>query len=524
MAHRTALLFLALLMLLSAMSAGAQISVTTAQYDNARTNGNLGETTLNTSNVNVNHFGKLFTRTLDGYSYTLPLYVPNLKFHGKLHNVVFVATMHDSVYAFDADTASSSQPLWKTSLGTPLATHFPVSPYIQPEIGILSTPVIDPSTNTLYAVAVTSTDQITPSLSLHALDLLTGAEKFNGPVQIQAQVIGATGPVVYDPHTIVQRTALLLVGGAVYLGFADATPSVAWHGWVMGYSASDLRKQTAVFNTTPNGASGGIWQSGRGLAADANGYIYLMDSDGDYDGSSNFSDAFLKLATPGLTVADWFTPSDFSELNTDDLDLGSSGPILIPGTNHIVGGGKNGMVYLLNSAAMGHLQSSSSGPLQSFLATAGCSSGVTCAEIHSTALWNCAGSPVLYVWGWNDTLRGYRMANGLFNTQEFAESAVTSAYPGGGITLSASGCTSGTGIVWSTTSPDNTYTYIGSDVVRAFDAETLQELWNSNQNAARDGAGNIAKFMEPMVANGKVYVPTFSKELVVYGLLPKSRK
>ena len=256
--------------------------VTTGQYDTNRTSANPNEAILNTSNVNVSQFGKLFSWSVDGWVFAQPLYVPGVSINGVGEDVVYVATMHNSVYAFDADHPSTT-PLWSVNFGAsvkaPTANGCPSSGATGPELGILSTPVIDQSTDTLYAVSAA------PSGGgyihfLHAIDLSTHAEKFGGPVQIQASVPGTGydsqgGRVTLSTASAdVQRVALLLANGTIYLAFGDCGPDQdPWHGWLLGYNASNISSQTVVFNSTPNGGQGGIWQSGRGLVVDSAGDI-----------------------------------------------------------------------------------------------------------------------------------------------------------------------------------------------------------------------------------------------------------
>ena len=301
-----------------------QVSVLTAQYDNSRTTANLNETTLNTSNVNVNEFGRIFSRSLDGNVYAQPLYMPNVAVPGKgTHNVIYVATMHNTVEAFDADDPSQATPFWQVNLGQTVPCCS--SGFISPEIGILSTPVIDPASSTLYVVAA-SFENGSYFHRLHALDITTGQEKFGGPVAIEASVPGngpdsQGGTVTLNSQYQLQRSGLLLANGAVYFSYASIDDGGIWHGWLLGYNASNVQQQVAVYNSTPDGNGGGIWQSGRGLVSDANGFVYSMSGNGDYNGTNNFGDSFVKLSPTG-TVIDWFTPDNQSTLSLYDEDLG----------------------------------------------------------------------------------------------------------------------------------------------------------------------------------------------------------
>jgi hypothetical protein len=362
---------------------------------------------------------------------------------------------------------------------------------------------------------------------LHALDLATGTPKFGSPALIRAQVSGsktgvdrnADGTITWNPNTRMQRSALLVASGIVYVGFSTYGAFYQYHGWVMAYSASNVQQQIAVFNTTLNGEKGGIWQSGAGLAEDSHGSVYLMSGNGTYNGSTDFGNSFIKFG-PHLQVLDWFTPSNWLALYQNDLDVGASGPVLLPNSNLLMGAGKQGVVYLLDSQHMGRLEAGGSRPLQEFQATPACTGPGQCTEIHSTALWDVSPFPRFYVWGWNDVLRGFSLIGSKFDTHPFSQSSVASEYPGGSITVSSRGSAAGTGIVWAATTQSSSLVTVVPGTLRAFDAFDLShELWNSGQNPGRDAMGNLAKFEGPVVANGRVYVPTFSNQLDVYGLL-----
>jgi hypothetical protein len=314
-----------------------------------------------------------------------------------------------------------------------------------------------------------------------------------------------------------QRSALLVANGLVYVAFAEYANLPPYHGWIMAYSTTNVRNQVAVFNTTPNGRQGGIWQSGAGLAADGRGNVYVMSGNGSYDAVANFGNSFIKFG-PHLQVEDWFTPSNWSQLFINDLDVGASGPMLFPNSNLMAGGGKQGAIYVLDRAKMGKLETAKNLPVQQFQATPACTGATKCTEIHSAALWTGPVNPILYIWGAGDVLRGFQMVNGKF--EAFSRSSAVSAYPGGSITVSSLGGLPGTGIVWAATTESSALTHIVRGTLRAFDATNLShELWNSDMNPARDAMGNLAKFEGPVVANGRVYVPTFSNQLDVYGLL-----
>jgi hypothetical protein len=506
--------------------AQAQVSVTTHHNDVGRTGQNLNETILNTSNVNVNQFGKLFACQVDGYVYAQPLYVAQVTISSTLHNVVYVATENNSVYAFDADNGAQ---LWHVNLGTPVPSTDISSTYkdLTPVIGITGTPVIDPVSSTLYVVAKTkNTSNSTYHQNLHAVDITSGAEMPGSPVEITASVAGSGsgssgGTIAFQPLYQLNRPGLLLLNGVVYVAFGSHGDIGPYHGWVLGYSAFTLAQMT-VFNTTPNGSEGAIWQGGQGLVADTDN-IYFMTGNGSFDantGGTEYGDSVVKLATStGLSVSDYFTPDNQGSLNQSDADLGSGGPILLPGTSSIVGGGKDGILRLINTASMGKYNSVFNADLQEFQATGGI---IMIGPIY----WNSPNhGPVVYLWGPGDYLKAFEFLNGSFQTTPISQSAMTS--PAGNsnaapLSLSANGSTSGTGIVWAALSDSgdsNQQTVTG--ILRAFDATNLTtELWNSQQNATRDSLGNYAKFAPPTIANGKVYVATFSNQLLVYGLVP----
>jgi uncharacterized protein (TIGR03437 family) len=524
--HRQILLLA--LMVGSAGAVRAQVDVLTANYDNNRTNANLNEGILNTNNVNPTQFGKLWAYPVDGQVYAQPLYVHALTIPGKgTLNVLYVATLHNSVYAFDADAASGAAPLWQVNLGStvdPASFSIPgAAPYtdILNEIGILSTPVIDRAGNTIYVVNETLAGG-SDAFFLHALDLTTGSEKLNGPVQIQATVAGSgwggTGdaangelPLLAADH--IQRPGLLLANGSIYAGFGSHGDDPPWHGWIVAYNAADLPQQTAVFNTTPSTAGSAIWQGGRGLAADTDGSVYCSTGNGNYDGVMSWGETVLRL-TPTLSIADWFTPAEYAAWTDDDSDFGSNGPILVPGTNLLIAGGKAGLVALIDRTDMGH-EGLDTDALQVFQA-------VPTGEyaIFNAALWNRPEGPVLYIWGFQDALREFQMQNGIFNTSALAvNSSVQNALPFSGMTVSSNAFVPESGIFWATSVTSETLPASGA--LHAFNATNVsRELWNSDMQGSRDTLGSFTKFANPTVVGGKVYVPTDSNQVTVYGLLP----
>lgn len=504
----------------------AQISVITHHNDVSRTGQNLNETVLNTSNVNVNQFGKLFACPVDGYVYAQPLYRAQVTIASTLHNVVYVATENDSVFAFDADNGAQ---LWHVNFGMPVPSTDIASTYkdLTPVIGITGTPVIDPASSTLYVVAKTKdTSNNTYHQNLHALDITSGVDKPGSPVEIVASVPGSGsgssgGTVAFQPLYQLNRPGLLLLNGVVYVAFGSHGDIGPYHGWVLAYNASTLA-QMAVFNTTPNGVEGAVWQGGQGLVADTDN-IYFMTGNGTFDaniGGTDYGDSVVKLSTStGLSVSDYFTPDNQDSLNKSDADLGSGGPILLPGTTSIVGGGKDGILRLINTAGMGEFNVGVNADLQEFQATSGI---IMIGPIY----WVSPNhGSLVYLWGPGDHLKAFQFSNGLFQTPPISQSTMTS--PAGNsnvapLSVSANGSTSGTGIIWAALSfsgDSNQQTVSG--ILRAFDATNLStELWDSKQNATRDDVGNYAKFSPPTIANGKVYLATFSNQLLVYGLLP----
>lgn len=500
--------------------ARSQVSVTTGQFNQERTSANLHETVLSPSNVNTSQFGLLFTRAVDDYVYAQPLYLPHVTIGGTGHNVVYAATINNSVYAFDADTPSLSAPLWQVNLGPAAA----VPPHNNlPHCGILSTPVIDTTTGTMYVVALTEADSVM-SFSLHALNVSSGSEKFGGPVTIQASVSGtgsgsSGGRIAFNSSLELQRPALLLLNGILYMGFArQKTEGVfPFHGWELGYNATTL-KQTFVLNTTPNGNEGGIWMSGRGPVADSSGFIFIT-ANGDV-GNGDIGESFVRYGL-NYTQTGLYTAPNWASLNTNDFDLGAGGPLLIPGTHLVLGGGKTGLIYMLDVSSAGALQL-----VQRLQATPGCPSSddSTCAQIHSPAFWSLAGSnppspSLLYLWASNDTVKAYSFSSERLSTAPVYQNAQIAGKPGGGaLAVSADGVNTSTGILWATISTQNASIAAVPGVLHAFNATNVgTELWNSAMNPA-DQFGNLAKFVVPVIANGKVYVATFSNQLAVYGL------
>jgi Ricin-type beta-trefoil lectin domain-like/Fibronectin type III domain/PQQ enzyme repeat len=511
---------LAAFMALLCSAASAQIGVLTQHNDNSRSGVNLNETLLTTSNVNVKTFGKLFTAKVDGYIFAQPLYVPNLSIAGGTHNVVYVATAADSVFAFDADTGTL---LWSRNYGTPVPSSVIQTENILVQVGIISTPVIDASTQTMYVVTKTY-ENIAQIFRLHALDITTGNEKFGGPVIISATANGTgdgndgSGHVAFRASQENQRPAVTLANGVIYLAFASHEDITPFHGWVLGYSASTL-SQLYVFNDTPNGNDGGIWQSGQGLVVDGNNNLYLMVGNGTADvqnGGSDYGEGFIKLSG-SLTPLDYFIPNNFDTLNSRDEDVSSGGPVAIAGTTYIAGEGKQGLMYVVDMSNMGHYNASSNPIHQEFTAGPGL--------WGSPVFWNNPNSPTLYVWNRSDTLKAFSFSNGFFQTSPSAQSstALPGGSRGGALAISSNHNAPGTNIVWASIALQDADHSQTDAQLFAFDATDVgRELWDTRQNDARDDLGSWAKFVAPTVANGKVYMATNSGLLAVYGLLGTS--
>ncbi len=498
-----------LLLALTALSINAQVSVLTGNYDLARTNANVKETILNQSNVNVRQFGKLFSLPVNGFINAQPLYVPGLAIPGKgTRNVVYVVTHNNDVYAFDADTAGPS--LWHVNLGPSVPNEDYLVADLE-EIGILGTPVIDPATKTIYVVAHAK-EAGDYFYRLHALDLTTGAEKFNGPSVITASAPSnnkydsQNGQVPFIAKWNLQRPGLLLLNKTVYIAFGSHNDTGYFHGWLLGYDASNVQQQVYSFMTSPNGYGASIWQAGRAPAADELGNIYVATGNSPSDGIETLGESVLKLST-GLSLTDWFTPDNWEHLDNVDNDLGSAGPVLTK-SGMVIAGGKEGVLYLLNRNNMGHTQPGNTQVVQTFPAIG--------FGIFNTAFWDRAGGGILYLRGYNDSVKGFRFTNGRFETSPFTQTGFGVGLPFDGMVVSANGDAENSGIFWFAATTE--VQFVGPAVLHAFAATDLsRELWNSNMNPT-DAVGTLAKFTTPTIANGKVYVPTFSNQLVVYGL------
>ncbi len=548
--------------------------VLTYHNDTARDGLNGQEYALTTTNVNTAGFGKLFSCSVDGAIYTQPLWVAKLMVGGAQHNVVFVATQHDSLFAFDAD-ANPCALLWSVSLidanhgATSGETTVPSGPTgnlvgagygdITPEVGVTGTPVIDPASGILYVVSKSMNAAGTTFYQrLHAIDTATGKEKSASPVLIQGTYPGTGDGGSADTFSAQQqnqRAGLALINGTVYIAWASHEDNPPYYGWVMGYRyGTSGFSQTAVLNVTPNVLYGGIWMGGAAPAADPGGNLYLITGNGGFDvtntsGPQNdYGDSFLELsvaANPknpnvGLSIAQYFTPSDQAADDSNDNDFGSGGSAVLadvtagnpPQTTHlVVGGGKDGNLYILNRDALGGYGDSNA---WQELTTAG--QGI----FSTAAFWN----NTIYLATVNGPLASYPL-NTANTPIQFALQSSTSSPSGGfgfpGATPSVSASGTSNGLIWALDTSQYCTSQspgCGPAVLHAYDAKDLTELWNSSLAAAgADEAGNAVKFAVPTVANGKVYVGTrgnnsggaygsssVSGELDVYGLRAELRQ
>ena len=501
--------------LLGGLPSQAQVQILSVNGGNDRTNANLQESILSPATVSAESFGRVATLPVDGQIYAQPLYLSGMAVPGLgARNVLLVATMHNSVFAFDADPASASPILWQSSLGLPVPSTMLYGQWgdIGGDIGILGTPAIDLQRGLIYVVS-DNLEGDSPMFYLHALDLVSGAEMLGGPVAIRGAVRGggsgaATGgTIAFDPMQHIQRPGLLLANGAVYVAFGSHADQSPYHGWMMSYDAADLH-QLGVYMTTPNGDGGSIWQSGHGPAADDNGNVYVMTGNGDYDGVSNFSQSFLKLTGAAPVRAGSFTPDDWKSMSDNDADL-SAGPALISGTHRVIGADKAGNVYLLDGDAMGRPFA----PRSSFQVVPA-SSG----PIFNFAVWSRPDTAYVYIRGGGDALKCLAVTGGSMNNAPVSSASTPTRYSRIGMTLSADGSQIDTGILWEITGNPHDQSMVGT--LHAYNASDLsKELWNSAINSD-DTLGPIMKFVSPTVANGRVYVPTFDNSVVVYGFRP----
>ena len=537
-------------------NAGAQ-NVLTHHNDNKRTGWDQGETTLTQANVSGGTFGKLYQYNIDGQVYCQPLIVNNISIPGKgTHNIVIIATVNNSVYAFDRDAATL---YWQSNLN-PSGMRAPTNNDMKnsngigacggsyfdftSKMGIVGTPVIDGSTNIMYlvsrSVAIAGGGQeFGPYVqNLHALDLTTGLDIIPA-VPIVPTFSGNEGGMG-GPHTINfdlrkqnQRAALLLYNGVVYISWASHCDWDIYHGWVVGYKASDL-SQLYVYNDTPDGQEGGIWMSGEAPSVDDNGNIYVSTGNGNTgDGTSpdngrNRSSSALKLL-PNLTLSDWFTPVDYATLNVADQDYGVDGVMIIPNTHLSLSGSKEGYLYLVDINAMGHTVASNNPPDVLQRLDVNASYAGADKHIHGSPVYlkDDKGKEYVYAWAEDGYLKQFLLSraaplNPIFDipNTKTGNSSLPNGMPGALLSASSNGTVTGTGIIWASRPIDGDANHANvPGLLQAFDAtDVTHELWNSNLISMRDSIGTFAKFVPPTIANGKVYVATFSGNVKVYGL------
>jgi hypothetical protein len=491
----------------------------------ARTGYYFRETILTLGNVNLSTFGKVFTIPVNGAVDAQPLYLSAVTLSTGTRNLLIVATEHGSVYAFDADSGAK---IWRKTTLKCRGNYFRARgcDQVTPEIGITSTPVIyrPPGSNgIIYLVAMSKDSAGNYHQRLHALDAATGNELYNGPVEIQAKYPGngdnsSGGYVIFDPGQYKERSGLLLLGGRVYLAWASHCDIRPYTGWILGYSASTLA-QKSVLNVTPNGNEGAIWGSGAGLASDGSGNIYFLDGNGTFDTKLNsngfpsngdFGNGFLKLSTTGgLAVADYFEMHDQDIENLYDIDLGSGGALVLPamkdssGTTWqlIAGAGKDSNLYLVNRNSMGKFNPNSNNIYQELPGVLPGGMWAMPAFYNGKLYFGPVGQPIL----------AFQFKNAKLLTSVVAQTANSFVYPGATPSISANNGRNA--IVWAA---ENT----NPAVLHAYDAQTLHELYNTNQAAnGRDHFGNGNKFITPTIANGKVYVGT-TTGVGVFGVLP----
>ena len=506
-----------------------QVSVVTQHNDNGRMGQNTNETILTPANVNVSAFGKLFSQAVDGLVYAQPLYVSNLNIPGKgTHNVVFVATEHDSVYAFDADDniGANASPLWQVSFIDPAHGITTVSSGdvgcsdLVPEVGITGTPVIDTATGTMYLTAKTK-ENGKFAQRLHALDITTGAEKFGGPVLISARIKGTgdgsvNGFLSFNAQREGQRAGLLLQNGQVYVAWSSHCDIGPYHGWLISFNATNLQP-VAVWNSTPDGGLGGFWSAGAGLAGDSSFNTFVVTGNGTFDLNKHgrdYGDSIIKLPPPTaktFRVADFFTPFNQQELSDADADLGSGGVLLLPDQSGphahlLMEVGKEGTIYLIDRDKMGKFNPNNNNQIvQSLNSAVGGMWAVP-------AWWNNTA----YFGGSGDYLKAFSFdpSAGLLSNGPVAQSGTFFGFPGPTPSISANGNSNGIAWVLQTENYGS-----GSAILHAYDAaDVSRELYNTAQNFSRDNPGGSVKFTVPTIANGKVYVPAV-KRLTVYGLL-----
>lgn len=545
-------IFFAILLLLLNSGSYAQADVIMNHNDLKRTGWNNKETILTTNNVSGGNFGKIFSRDIDDEIYAQPLVLSNLRVAGGVQNIVIVASVNNSLYAFDADDAEKSSPYWKVNLTHDPTNYRPVRNTDMTgaclhlpqgysdfggNIGIVGTPAIDRATHTLYVVARsisrTGSDYVQ---YLHAIDLATGTQKKGSPVLITASYPGSgsgnvNGIILFDAQKQNQRAGLLLLNGVVYICWASHCGWGPYHGWIIGYDASTL-SQKYVYNTTPNGIGAGIWMSGQPPSVDDNGNLLITTGNGttgqngNPDNFINRGSSLIKLSYD-LKVKDFFTPANYDYLNKEDRDYGINGALIIPGTHLSLSGSKDGGLYLVDNNNMGGTRIYQNDVLQR----------INFGDWGTVNTKHLYGSPVYfkdkfnneYIYGWAQggllkqiPFNRATLRFDTLNSKTGIATLVAGYMPGGILSLSSNESQPGTGILWAShVAVGNANNSVVPGVLQAFDAtDVTRELWNSNWNSKRDSIGKFAKFVPPTIANGKVYMATFSNKLNVYGLNP----
>jgi hypothetical protein len=524
-------------------------SVLTQRYDNKRIGWNKNENILNTSNVTLSDFGLQFSRPVDDQIYAQPLLFQNLLINGTKQDVVFVATVNNSVYAFNATDSATMQPIWHVNLTSPGArvirntdmTGACGGNYLDfsGNMGIVGTPVIDTATSTLFVV---SRDLVTSGNKfhqfLHKLDITTGDEKPGSPVYITAKVKGngegsVNDTVAFDEQKENQRPALLLYKGVVYVSWASHCDWEPYHGWLIGFDTATMQKKY-VYNDTPDGIEGGIWMSGVGPCVDDSGFMYITTGNGtvgkgtDQNNLRNRGESILKMLPSGdsMKIVDFFTPNNYLIMEQDDLDFGIDGPLLIPNSPLSLSGSKEGVLYLLNNDHMGRYSAGNDSVLQVLHITK--NHNYPSGFIHGTPVYYKyhaqPDTESVYVWGASDSLTQFifnRNTN-LFDISKTikGKTPLNSSLPGAMLSVSSKDSAAGTGILWAShPSSGDANQQVRPGTLEAYDARDVRKLlWSSNSGPTWNRIGSFAKFNTPIVANGKVYMATFSKKLNVYGL------
>jgi PQQ enzyme repeat len=515
------------------------VSVLTQHNDNTRAGLNAHEKILTTANVKTSKFGKLFTLPVDDQVYAQPLVFSNLVIGSDTSNVAFIATVNNSIYAFNADNGNMIWHRNYTEAGMRPQNAGDITNYIGVQytnitnnFGIIGTPVIDSISKTIYFVT-RSTDGSKYYQDLHAVNIVNGDERQASPALIKASVTGSgdgsvNNVVSFDPFLNNQRQGLALVKGVVYITYSSYADAGPYHGWVLGYDAQSMAL-LYVYNDTPDGGNGGLWESGMGIAADAQGNLYLTSGNGtvgtpgsdqnspspDPTNLRNRGESALKLTPSGATLAvtSYFTPSNYVDLNINDNDYGGMGTLLIPNSEYYVTGCKDGNLYILNKDNMGGY-SPSSNQVQQTLVVNG--------SVHcQPAYYKGSQNEFVYVWSEDDQLRAFPFNRGsnTFGSPVLSNATGPSRESGAELSVSSNGTIDSTAVLWASYAlTPNSADVPGPGILKAFNAnDVTKELWNSEQNSS-DNSGNFAKFSPPTIVNGHVYLATFSNQVVVYGL------